>query len=42
MIGWLTSHWDTIVLIGSVVLNALGGLGVVKPIRKSPPSDDRS
>lgn len=39
MIGWLHSNWDTIVMIGSLVLNALGGLGVVPPIRKKAPSD---
>lgn len=33
MIAWLTAHWDTVVMIGSLVLNALGVSGVVPPAR---------
>ena len=32
MIGWLQQHWDTIALVASVLLNALGVTGKVPPI----------
>lgn len=40
---WLSEHWSTIVTVVSLVLNALGGVGIVKPVanvRKSKPTDD--
>lgn len=36
---WLGEHWGSIVTVASLVLNALGGSGVLKPVvdvRKSP------
>jgi hypothetical protein len=42
MIAWLNDNMGTLVTIGSLVLNLLGGLGIVKPIRKPPVADDRS
>jgi lysozyme len=31
--AWISAHWDTLVMIGSLVLNALGVTGVVPPAR---------
>jgi hypothetical protein len=31
--AWISAHWDTIVMIGSLLLNALGVSGVVPPAR---------
>jgi len=36
---WLSEHWGTIVTVASLILNALGGAGIVKPLRKSTPSE---
>jgi len=39
MLHWLNEHASTIVTIVSLILNALGGTGVVRPlvdVRKAP------
>lgn len=38
--SWLSEHWGTIVTVVSLVLNALGGAGIVKPLRK--PNDSKA
>lgn len=41
MTAWLNDNMGTLITIGSLVLNLLGGLGIVPPIRKKAPSDER-
>lgn len=40
MIEWIHSNWDTVVAIGSIILNVLGGLGIVPPLRKKPTTEE--
>lgn len=43
MWGFLASHWDSVVMVLSLIVNALGGTGVVRPLvdlRKPPPGEE--